>query len=270
MWFISWLQSWKRTAPAAPRRKPTSPRQRGSFRPRLEALEDRALPSATLSINDVTHVASLSGQTAYVFTVGLSQPGKQSVNVNYATADGTAIAAAGDYVPTAGTLHLGKGQTSQTITVLVNAATPGELTETFLVRLTSARNASIYDGYGVGTIVPPFVTANDDSNWTYFDMGVSGNLLINDVDPSGGGLTVSSVNGSAANVGTTIQLASGALVTINADGAFTYDPNRVFDWLAWTGMSTYDSFTYTVTDSLGHQSNTATVSIFIYDPYIYA
>ena len=45
MLFSSWLRNWKRSAPAARRRTQTSPRQRASFRPRLEVLEDRCVPS---------------------------------------------------------------------------------------------------------------------------------------------------------------------------------------------------------------------------------
>src|SRR5262245_63872676 len=49
MLFASWLRYWKRPAPAPRRRTPTSLRQPASFRPRLEALEDRWLPS-TLTV----------------------------------------------------------------------------------------------------------------------------------------------------------------------------------------------------------------------------
>jgi hypothetical protein len=45
MRFSFWLRNWKRCAPAARRRTRTSPRQRASFRPWLEALEDRLVPS---------------------------------------------------------------------------------------------------------------------------------------------------------------------------------------------------------------------------------
>lgn len=45
MLFSSWLRNWKRSAPASRRGIQTSVRQRPSFRPRLEALEDRTLPS---------------------------------------------------------------------------------------------------------------------------------------------------------------------------------------------------------------------------------
>ena len=42
-------------------------------------------------------------------------------------------------------------------------------------------------------------------------------------------LQVTAVNGNALNVGTTITLASGALLTLNANGTFSYDPNGAFD-----------------------------------------
>ncbi len=48
MLFSSWLRNSKRSAPAARRRTPTSPRPRASFRPRLEAIEDRCLLSTAI------------------------------------------------------------------------------------------------------------------------------------------------------------------------------------------------------------------------------
>jgi hypothetical protein len=273
MSFSSWLRNGKRFAPAARRRTQTASRQRTSFRPRFEALEDRALPTGALAIDSVTHVESTSGQTAFVFTVKLAQPYNKQVSVNYATRDGTATLAGGDYVKTAGTLRFARGQASQTITVLVNAATVGELDESFYVDLSHARNAYIYAVTAVGTVLTPFFTARNDSNWTYADTGAEGNVLSNDQDPSRGGLRVSAVNGSAANVGSTIQLASGALLTVNPDGAYAYNTNGAFNNLIGTGLvgdygqlPVYvDTFTYTMTDSLGEQG-TATVSIDIYDP----
>src|SRR5262249_37433393 len=87
-----------------------------SFRPQLETTEEPALPSGKPSINDVAHVNHIGGQTAFVFSVSLSQPSNQPVSVNYNTADGTATAAEGDYVPTAGTLNFTKGHSAQSIT----------------------------------------------------------------------------------------------------------------------------------------------------------
>ena len=47
MSFLTWLSQRRSDDPAARRRTPTSPSKRASFRPRLDALEDRWLPSGT-------------------------------------------------------------------------------------------------------------------------------------------------------------------------------------------------------------------------------
>lgn len=202
------------------------------FRPRLETLEERSLPSGILSINDVAHVNHISGQTAFVFTVSLSQPTNQPVSVKYSTADGTATAAEGDYVPTAGTLNFARGHSAATITVLVNGTSVAESDESFFVKLSGAKHATVADGAGVGTIQEPIPTAANDGNSIYYSQSTSGNVLANDTDPAGGGLSVSTVNGSTANVGATVQLGSGALLTVNADGSYTYNPNGAFNYLA--------------------------------------
>jgi VCBS repeat-containing protein len=64
---------------------------------------------------------------------------------------------------------------------------------------------------------------------------------------------------AAANVGTQITLTSGALLTLNADGTFAYDPNGQFESLQ-LGESGADSFTYTIADGNGG-TDTATVNI---------
>jgi Ca2+-binding RTX toxin-like protein len=66
-------------------------------------------------------------------------------------------------------------------------------------------------------------------------------------------VAVLEVNGNSANVGTQITLVSGALLTVNVDGTFSYDPNGQFDTLAG-GASDSDNFTYTVTDGQITQS----------------
>ncbi|MCR4405880.1 MAG: hypothetical protein NUW24_03010, partial [Anaerolineae bacterium] len=65
-----------------------------------------------LSINDVTVTEGNSGTTPAVFTVTLSTVTTQTVSVNYATADGSAVAP-GDYSSTSGTLTFTPGQTSR-------------------------------------------------------------------------------------------------------------------------------------------------------------
>ncbi len=131
---------------------------RRSFRPQLEQLEGRCLPSGppALSINNVAEIESTTGQpTAFVFTVSLSKASNQPVSVNYATADGTATAADGDYVPTTGTLTFAPGQTSEAITVMVNGDSIPNYPEGFYVDLSGASHASIANATGVGTILAP-------------------------------------------------------------------------------------------------------------------
>jgi hypothetical protein len=112
----------------------------------------------TISIGDVTVKEGNSGTTNATFNVILSAPSALQVAVNYATADGTATAGS-DYQATSGTLTFAPGQTSKTITVLVNGDTSVEQDETFFVNLSNPTNATIAKGQGIGVIsnddVPP-------------------------------------------------------------------------------------------------------------------
>lgn len=63
MLFTSWLRNGKRSAAPAQRRTQTSPRQRASFRPRLEALEDRVVPSGFQQINLTGYLPGMAQHT---------------------------------------------------------------------------------------------------------------------------------------------------------------------------------------------------------------
>src|ERR1035437_8119003 len=106
----------------------------------------------TLSINSVAASEGKSGLTPFGFVVTLSAASESTVTVNFATADGTATAGSGDYVPTSGTLTFTPGETSKPITVTVNGDTTVEPTETFFVNLSSPTNATIAVAQGTGTI----------------------------------------------------------------------------------------------------------------------
>ena len=114
---------------------------------------------------------------------------------------------------------------------------------------------------GVTDIVPnvPPVAVDDTGSTDEDSALTSGNVLGNDSDGDGGTLSVTAVNGVAANVGSQITLASGALLTLNGDGSYDYDPNGAFEALN-DGESDTDSFAYTVSDGQGG-SDTATVTI---------
>jgi VCBS repeat-containing protein len=107
-------------------------------------------------------------------------------------------------------------------------------------------------------------TAQDDFFETDEITAFSGNLFENngngiDLDPDGDPFTVTAVNGVPTAVGQTITLPSGAVVQVNGDGMFDYNPNGAFAALA-QGDIGIDSFTYTITDDKG-KSDTALVTI---------
>jgi hypothetical protein len=111
----------------------------------------------TLSINDISMAEGNSGTTNLILTVTLSAASALTVNVNYATANGTATLADSDYQTASGTLTFNPGNLSKTITVLVNGDQKFEMDETLLVNLTTPVNAAISDNQGQGTIL------NDDT-----------------------------------------------------------------------------------------------------------
>jgi len=132
---------------------------------------DDALPQ--LTINNITLVEGNTGTANAVLTVSLSAASALPVSVNWATANGTASAPS-DYLANSGTLTLATGQTTGTITVVVNGDTLNEADETFFVNLSNAANATISDAQGVVTIrnddanVPPTVSLTNPTNGAIF------------------------------------------------------------------------------------------------------
>lgn len=113
--------------------------------------------------------------------------------------------------------------------------------------------------------------AQDDSFFTFENsMIAAGNIFANnsygdDIDWDGDPFEVVEVevNGSPVDLGQQIILASGALLTVRADGTFDYDPNGQFNDLAQAGSGAVnsqatESFTYKITGG-----DTATVTIFV-------
>ncbi|WP_298986807.1 PEP_CTERM-anchored TLD domain-containing protein [uncultured Roseibium sp.] len=111
--------------------------------------------------------------------------------------------------------------------------------------------------------LPP--VAEDDTATTDEDTAVSVSaaegLLANDSDLDGGTLAITEIDGNAYTLGTEITLASGALLTVYADGSYDYDPNGQFEDLNDTESDT-DSFSYTLSDGQGGTATgTATVTV---------
>jgi probable HAF family extracellular repeat protein len=117
-----------------------------------------------LTVSDASRQEGNTSTTACTFTVSLSYSSTQNVTVNYATANGSALAGS-DYQAASGTLTFAPGETSKFVTVQVNGDRTGEANETFLVVLSNPTNATIADGSGEGTIIDdePRVSINDVS-----------------------------------------------------------------------------------------------------------
>ena len=108
-------------------------------------------------------------------------------------------------------------------------------------------------------------TAVNDAEALTADITRTITVLTNDSDVDGPALSVAAVNGVALAVGASTTLASGAVVTRNADGTLGYNPNGAFDFLispstaidlGAVNFEANDSFTYTLTGG-----GTATVTV---------
>jgi hypothetical protein len=113
------------------------------------------LPTSTVSIGDVSLAEGNGGTTNANFTVSLSAPAGQQVTVTYNTVNGTALAGQ-DYAAGSGTVVFNPGETTKTITVMILGDSVPESNEIVYVNLTTATNATILRGQGIGTIL------NDD------------------------------------------------------------------------------------------------------------
>jgi len=111
-----------------------------------------------ISISDVTKAEGKKGQTTlFTFTVTLSAPYDQAVTMSFKTTDGTAKTSDQDYVAQTGTLTFAPGETTKTVTILVNGDSRKEANETFYLDLFGNSGNSLFTkSRGIGTIL------NDD------------------------------------------------------------------------------------------------------------
>lgn len=108
-----------------------------------------------IAVGDVTLAEGSSGLTAFTFDVSLTAASGKTITVDYATADGTAVAGS-DYTATAGTLTFAPGESAKQITVDVTGETLDEDDETFTIAFSSPVNATLPTDLATGTIT------NDD------------------------------------------------------------------------------------------------------------
>ena len=140
------------------------------------------------------------GTTNLNFTVTLSAASASNVSVNYSTTDGTALAAS-DYTAANATLTIPAGQTTGTITVLVNADTTLEPNETLTLTLSAPAGATLGTATATGTILNDDFGLNDTGITQWSDTIVS-NLTV----------TQAAFPGQDADHGRDAMAAAGTLV----------------------------------------------------------
>jgi alpha-tubulin suppressor-like RCC1 family protein len=114
-----------------------------------------ALASFTaLKVNDPVVPEGDAGTSALTFTVSrVGNVVPTTSGFSYATANGTATTAAGDYLPETGSVVFGPGETSKSVVVSVNGDTTAEAHETVILNLSNPVGSLIADASGAGTIL---------------------------------------------------------------------------------------------------------------------
>ncbi len=199
-----------------------------------EVLPPSGLP--TLAIHDVT-VSEDAGSA--LFRVSLSEESDEVVTVGYRTSDWTATAGS-DYTATSGMLTFAPGETRTVIAVPVLDDSEEEGDETFTVRLSDARNATLGDPEGTGTIRDD--DTDDGADGPSSPSGLAA-LFIDDV-------TVTEDGGSAPFT-VSLNRRTSALVTV------AYETS---DWTATAGAD-YTGENGTLTFAPGETRKTIAVQI---------
>ena len=183
-----------------------------------------------LSIANTSVTEGDSGTTTATFTVALSAFSGKTVEVNFDTADDTAVTPT-DYVAASSSVSFTPGDTQEIINITVNADLTDEDAESFFVNLSGASNATFNDSQASGTI-----TDDDDPP----------NISIDDISVSEG-------NSGSSNATFTVSLdeASGKIVTV--------DYETLADSAA--AGTDYTITSETITFTPGSDSETITIAV---------
>jgi hypothetical protein len=111
--------------------------------------DDDAAP--TVAIANASRAEGNTGSANLAFTVTLSGASGRIITVDYATADGSALAGS-DYTGASGTLTFAAGTTTQLVNVPILGDTTSEPNETFVVTLANPTNTTISAAQATGTI----------------------------------------------------------------------------------------------------------------------
>ncbi len=188
-----------------------------------------ALPTLTVQ---GTSIAETDGSTTIGFTLTLSKAATKLITLNYATADGTALAGS-DYMACAGSITFLPGETSKTVSVPVLGDAIAEPEETFLLTVFNVAGAAATSSQATGTITndddpaAPVVTTTADT------LAYNENAAATAVDP---GLQLTDAD-SATLSGATVAITAGYQAGQDQLG-FTDQDGIQGNWNADTGTLT--------------------------------
>ena len=177
------------------------------------------------------------------FTVTLNNPSSRNVTVDFATADGAAVAGS-DYQATSGTLTFEPGEVSKTVTVAVTEDNLDESDESFFLNLDNAANATINSPQAKATITDdddaPLATI-DGISVTEGDDGTTGAFFTVNLDnPSGQEISIDyATSDKTATAGTDYVAQTGTLtfepsetsktIEIAVVGDLEFEPEEAFE-----------------------------------------
>ncbi len=172
----------------------------------------------TIAVEDVSIEEENEGVKQVQLTVTLSQEALETVTVDYATSDDTAIANQ-DYQPVSGSLSFAPGEVEKTIAISILGDVIDEIDELFNFELSNADNAVISDGIAEVTII------DDDTDDT--SVGITADIANDTGIDDDDRITFNpTINGETENATTLLASFNGdefvdLTEILTADGNFT-------------------------------------------------
>jgi|694.fasta_scaffold10675_14 Ca2+-binding RTX toxin-like protein len=196
---------------------------------------DDLLPNLNLSANQTIVEGNTNPQNV-TYTVTLSSTSTQTITVQYATANGTAIAGS-DYTSTSGTLTFNPGVTSQVINIPILNDSLNEANETFTLTLSSPTNANLGTTKAVTTTITDTLSTSVTTTLpaNVENLTLTGTTAINGTGNAGNNIlrgnsannTLTGLNGndtysfvanSALGIDTITETTTGGIDTITFNG----------------------------------------------------